>query len=60
MPPPEGRDKNEVSFGYEVKFTPYAPAYFIREAYFIGVSLFHLPQANFIEKSRCNASALFW
>ena len=50
--------RNEVSFGYEVIFAPYAPAYFIREAYFIATATSHaqrisqIPQGiYFIEKS---------
>ena len=37
--------------GNEVKFAPCAAAHFIREAYFICDSIFHLAvRANFIEK----------
>ena len=42
--------RNEVSSGHEVKFAIMCAAHFIRFAYFIGHRLFHLPQANFIEK----------
>ena len=44
--------------GNEVKFAPCAAAHFIREAYFICVSIFHLAvRANFIEKEKPDAFA---
>ena len=44
--------------GNEVKFAPCAAAHFIREAYFICDSIFHLAvRANFIEKEKPDAFA---
>ena len=51
--------RNEVSFGYEVKFAPCASAHFIASATSYTAGVLHLPQANFIEKSTCDSKCFF-